>query len=211
MHYLAPGQELPNFLVAAAQTVLTIDETMPRGHILVFAPGQKEITTIMDYIRKATKTIQVQPLFGQLPGSNQQITLNSTGPRQCIVATNIAEASLTIDGIVYVVDTGLSKQQVYNPRLGMNDLRTQCISQASANQRKGRAGRTQDGTCFRLYTKAAFEAMPPFTEPKIRLEALDGTLLRMAAADIFNFVDFNWLTPPTPESLARAAQNLHDW
>ncbi|OAQ96641.1 hypothetical protein LLEC1_03867 [Akanthomyces lecanii] len=211
VQYLESGAETPNVLIAAAQTVLYIHQKLPPGHILVFAPGQKEISQIIEYLRKRAGTMQIRPLYSKLAGSQQQIMLDSKGPRQCIVATNIAEASLTIDGIVYVVDTGIAKQQVYNPRLGMYDLRVESISQASANQRKGHAGRTQDGICFRLYTKSAFDNMPPSTQPKILTQPIDSAVLKLKASGYNEVVDIDWLTPPCPESFSRAAQNLLDW
>ncbi len=209
--YLRSGSETPNVIISAAQTVVYIHEKLPPGHILVFAPGQSEILKIIEYLRLNTRKMEMRALYSKLAGSQQQIVLDPKGPRQCIVATNIAEASLTIDGIVYVVDTGIAKQQVYNPRLGMYDLRVESISQASANQRKGRAGRTQDGICFRLYTKAGFEDMSPSTQPKILTQPIDSAILKLTSAGYNKVVDFDWLTRPCPESFSRAAQNLLDW
>ncbi|KAJ4163812.1 hypothetical protein LMH87_005517 [Akanthomyces muscarius] len=209
--YLRSGSETPSVIISAAQTVVYIHEKLPPGHILVFAPGQSEILKIIEYLRVNTRKMEMRALYSKLAGSQQQIVLDPKGPRQCIVATNIAEASLTIDGIVYVVDTGIAKQQVYNPRLGMYDLRVESISQASANQRKGRAGRTQDGICFRLYTKAGFEDMSPSTQPKILTQPIDSAILKLTSAGYNKVVDFDWLTRPCPESFSRAAQNLLDW
>lgn len=144
----------PNLIVLAARVVIDIHENEKPGDILVFLPGEGEIERVCRLVRLATKDLDVFPLHSTLSASKQNLALKSSGPsRKCIVSTNVAETSLTINGIVYVVDSGLARQLIFKPRLRLNMLQLRPISQASAKQRAGRAGRTRDGACYRLYTK----------------------------------------------------------
>lgn len=201
-----------NFNVLAANTVAHIHKSHGPGNILVFLPGQGEISQVCELIRKCTTGLEVLPLYGGLSSGDQRMVLGSTGPnRKCIVSTNVAEASLTIDDVVYVVDTGLSRQMIYNPRLGIEMLRVLPISQASARQRTGRAGRTSNGICYRLYSKEDFDRMAPSTDPAIRCNSVHSAVLRLVVAGHVKIADFDWLSPPHPEAIARAAQDLYDW
>jgi ATP-dependent RNA helicase DHX8/PRP22 len=129
---------------------------------------------------------------------------------QCVIATNIAEASLTIDGIYYVIDPGFCKQKVYNPRLGMDSLMVTPISQASAQQRAGRAGRTGEGKCFRLYTEAAFKnEMLPNTIPEIQRTNLSNTVLTLKAMGVNDLLGFDFMDPPPVQTLVTALQMLY--
>ena len=201
-----------DFNVLAANTVMHIHKNHGPGHILVFLPGQGEISQVCELVRKYTKDLDVFPLYSTLAGNEQSLTLDSSGPnRKCIVSTNIAETSLTIDNVVYVVDTGLSKQMIYNPRLSMDMLQLRPISQASARQRTGRAGRTRDGVCYRLYSNQDFDRMAPSSEPAIRCTSVHAAALRLLAAGQLRIADFDWIDAPHPEALARAAMDLQDW
>lgn len=207
-----PAEAGPSFVVSAARVVVHIHKNDEPGHILVFVPGEEEIHQVCKLVRHHTSNLDVFPLYSGLSASDQRLALNSSGPnRKCIVSTNIAETSLTIDNVVYVIDTGLSRQLVYNPRLRLNMLELRPISQASAAQRAGRAGRTKDGVCYRLYSKEDFDRMAPSTEPAIRCVSVDSALLRLAEAGCKKLVDFDWIDGPDPESIARAAQDLRDW
>jgi pre-mRNA-splicing factor ATP-dependent RNA helicase DHX15/PRP43 len=127
--------------------------------------------------------------------------------RKCVVSTNIAETSLTIDGIVYVIDPGFAKQKMYNPRLRVESLLVSPISKASAKQRAGRAGRTRPGKCFRLYPERAFEKdLKENTYPEILRSNLVLTLLKLGINDI---VHFDYMDPPAPETLMRALEELN--
>ncbi|KAK7418465.1 hypothetical protein QQX98_003957 [Neonectria punicea] len=210
--HTAPGETGSSFVVRAASVVVNVHEKDKPGNILVFLPGEDEIEKVCTLVRKYTRDLDVFPLYSTLPGSDQRLALTSSGPnRKCIVSTNIAETSLTIDNVVYVVDTGLSRQLIYNPRLRLNMLEIRPISQASAKQRMGRAGRTRDGVCYRLYSKEDYDRMASSTELAIRCVSVDSVILRLITMGYRKVVDFDWIDAPHPESIARAAQDLRDW
>ncbi|CRK43459.1 hypothetical protein BN1723_019192, partial [Verticillium longisporum] len=130
--------------------------------------------------------------------------------RKCIIATNIAETSLTIDGIVYVVDPGFSKQKIYNPRIRVESLLVSPISKASAQQRAGRAGRTKPGKCFRLYTEQAFKKeLIEQTHPEILRSNLANTVLELKKLGVEDLVHFDLMDPPAPETMMRALEELN--
>ncbi|KAL2532621.1 putative pre-mRNA-splicing factor ATP-dependent RNA helicase [Abeliophyllum distichum] len=132
------------------------------------------------------------------------------GKRKVVVATNIAEASLTIDGIFYVIDPGFAKQNVYNPKQGLDSLVITPISQASAKQRAGRAGRTGPGKCYRLYTESAFHnEMSPTSIPEIQRINLGMTTLTMKAMGINDLLSFDFMDPPSPQALISAMEQLY--
>jgi ATP-dependent RNA helicase DHX8/PRP22 len=156
-----------DYVESALTVVLQIHLTEPPGDILVFLTGQEEIDTSCQMLYERMKKLEdhapppllVYPVYSSLPSENQSKIFDPAPPgcRKCVVATNIAEASLTIDGILYVVDPGFSKIKIYNAKTGMDSLVVTPISQASARQRSGRAGRTAPGKCYRLYTETAFK------------------------------------------------------
>lgn len=211
--YIAPKQAGPSFIVDAARVALHIHQKEEPGHILVFLPGEEEIHQVCRLLRSAATDLDVFPLFSAMSSEDQGLALSSSSSanRKCIVATNVAETSLTIDNVVYVIDTGVSRQSIFNPRLRMNMLEVRPISQASARQRAGRAGRTKDGVCYRLYTEEDYDRMALTTEPAIRRESIDSAILKLASFGVKDFVAFDWLTAPHPESILRAAQDLKDW
>lgn len=210
--YTAPGETGPDCVTLAAATAVHIHKNQEPGDILMFLPGQNEIEKVCSIVRHHAKGLDVFPLYSALSGSDQRLALDLSGPnRKCIVSTNIAETSLTIENVVYVVDTGLSRQLIYNSRLRLHMLGVRLISQASAKQRMGRAGRTKNGFCYRLYSKEVYDSMALSTEPDIRCVPLDSAILSLAAIGYKKLTDFDWIEAPHPESLARAAQDLHDW
>ncbi|KAI9167615.1 Pre-mRNA-splicing factor ATP-dependent RNA helicase PRP43 [Paramyrothecium foliicola] len=212
IRYLRHGSQSADFTFTVANVVLHIHRQHKPGGILVFLPGQNEICRVSDLIREHADDIDVWPLFSALPGGQQHLALNNTGPnRKCILSTNIAETSLTIDDIVYVVDCGLSRQMIYNPRLNMDMLRVLPITQASANQRSGRAGRTKPGTCYRLYSKATMDSLPKSNQPAIRTSRFHTAALRILRTGHRNLLDYDYIEPPHPESVARAEQDLREW
>ncbi|CAG9973985.1 unnamed protein product [Clonostachys byssicola] len=212
INYLAPRTACNDLRALAVNVVAMIHQSYGPGNILVFLPGQGEINQVCDLLRKYLKDLDVFALYSKLSSRKQHMALNPEGPnRKCIVSTNIAETSLTIDNIVYVVDSGLSRQLVYNPRLDMDMLRVAPISQASANQRAGRAGLTKNGVCLRLYSKEDFELMDASTEPDIRRRSFQATALRLLSIGYMNIVGFKWMDAPHPDSILRAAQDLQDW
>ena len=199
--YTEEGQE--DYVEAAIRAVLTIHRFEDPGDILVFLTGEEEIEDACKKIQQETEfllshqetapsigPVTCFPLYSSLPPRQQQQIFDPapppatrTGPpgRKVIVATNIAETSLTIDGIVHVVDPGFSKQKVYNPRIRVESLIVTPISQASARQRAGRAGRTKPGKCFRLYPEHVFtQELEPQTPPEILRSNLGNTVLELA-------------------------------
>ncbi|KAF2325055.1 hypothetical protein GH714_022474 [Hevea brasiliensis] len=215
-----------DYLEAAIRTVVQIHVYEPPGDILVFLTGEEEIE---DACRKITKEVgnmgdqvgpvKVVPLYSTLPPAMQQKIFEPAPPplveggpagRKIVVSTNIAETSLTIDGIVYVIDPGFAKQKVYNPRVRVESLLVSPISKASAHQRSGRAGRTQPGKCFRLYTEKSFhQDLQPQTYPEILRSNLANTVLTLKKLGIDDLVHFDFMDPPAPETLMRALEVLN--
>ncbi|MDR3191606.1 MAG: ATP-dependent RNA helicase, partial [Treponema sp.] len=183
------------------------------GDILVFLPGEKMIKDCMSRLLAgpAGQYIHLVPLYGRL-GKEEQERVFEEAPRgktKVVVSTNIAETSVTIDGISAVIDSGLSKLNYYNPRTFTSSLVEAPISKASANQRKGRAGRTREGTCYRLYTRKEFENRPLFTTEEIFRTDLSEVVLRMADLGLVNFEDFDFISPPGREGLIAAMETLN--
>ncbi|KAF1891950.1 hypothetical protein Lal_00036300 [Lupinus albus] len=215
-----------DYLEAAIRTVVQIHMCEPPGDILVFLTGEEEIEDACRKINKEVGNLGDQvgpvkavPLYSTLPPAMQQKIfepapppLKEGGPpgRKIVVSTNIAETSLTIDGIVYVIDPGFSKQKVYNPRIRVESLLVSPISKASAHQRSGRAGRTQPGKCFRLYTERSFNNdLQPQTYPEILRSNLANTVLTLKKLGIDDLVHFDFMDPPAPETLMRALEVLN--
>ncbi|GAB7361698.1 hypothetical protein MBLNU230_g1745t1 [Neophaeotheca triangularis] len=217
-----------DYVESALKTVLQIHATEPEGDILLFLTGEEEIEDacrkIGDEASQMTQEagagpLKVYPLYGTLPPHQQQkIFEKAPAPfkkggrpgRKVIVSTNIAETSLTIDGIVYVVDPGFSKQKVYNPRVRVESLLVSPISKASAQQRAGRAGRTRPGKCFRLYTEDAFKKeLIDSTYPEILRSNLASTVLELKKLGVDDLVHFDLMDPPAPETLMRALEELN--
>lgn len=225
--YYTPEPER-DYVDAALRTVLQIHATEPEGDILLFLTGEEEIE---DASRKITLEaeelmreadcgpLKVYQLYGTLPPAQQQRIFEPAPPprrpggppgRKVVVSTNIAETSLTIDGIVYVVDPGFSKQKVYNPRIRVESLLVSPISKASAQQRAGRAGRTRPGKCFRLYTEGAFQKeLIEQTYPEILRSNLASTVLELKKLGIDDLVHFDFMDPPAPETMMRALEELN--
>ncbi|RQM08794.1 hypothetical protein DH86_00002946 [Scytalidium sp. 3C] len=225
--YYTPEPER-DYVEAALRTVLQIHATEPEGDVLLFLTGEEEIEDACrkialeadEMIREADAgPLKVYPLYGTLPPHQQQKIFEPAPPprkkggrpgRKVIVSTNIAETSLTIDGIVYVVDPGFSKQKVYNPRIRVESLLVSPISKASAQQRAGRAGRTRPGKCFRLYTEAAFKKeLIEQTYPEILRSNLSNTVLELKKLGVDDLVHFDLMDPPAPETLMRALEELN--
>ncbi|KAJ4307073.1 DEAH-box ATP-dependent RNA helicase prp43 [Collariella sp. IMI 366227] len=217
-----------DYVEAAVRTVLQIHASEPEGDVLLFLTGEEEIEDacrrisleVDDMIRESDAgPMSVYPLYGTLPPHQQQRIFDKAPDalrkggrpgRKCIVATNIAETSLTIDGIVYVVDPGFSKQKIYNPRTRVESLLVSPISKASAQQRAGRAGRTRPGKCFRLYTEKAFKKeLIEQTYPEILRSNLANTVLELKKLGVEDLVHFDLMDPPAPETMMRALEELN--
>ena len=209
-----------DYLDAALITVMQIHLTEPEGDILLFLTGQEEIDSaaeiLFDRMRAlgpSVPELHVLPVYSALPSEQQTRIFEPAPPgsRKCVIATNIAEASLTIDGIFYVVDPGFSKQKVYNPKISMDSLIVAPISQASARQRAGRAGRTGPGKCYRLYTESAFKnEMLPTSVPEIQRTNLAMTVLTMKAMGINDLINFDFMDAPPPATLVTALEQLYN-
>jgi len=215
-----------DYLEAALRTIVQIHQTEPPGDILLFLTGEAEIEEACYRLKheaqgmaKELGTLDPRPLYSSLPPRQQRRIFDPAPPpsvpggqpgRKVVVSTNIAETSLTIDGIVYVVDPGFSKQKVYNPRVRVESLLVSPISKASANQRSGRAGRTRPGKCFRLYTEKAFhEELIEQTYPEILRSNLSTVVLTLKQLGIDDLVHFDFMDPPAPETMMRALELLN--
>ncbi len=178
------------------------------GDILVFLPGEREIRDVADHLRKyqgrsaKLKHIEVLPLFARLSIEDQQKIFKSHSSRRIVLATNVAETSLTVPGIKYVIDAGLARVNRYSPRAKVEQLQIEKISQAAAKQRAGRCGRVSNGICVRLYSEEDFNNRPEFTEPEILRSSLAAVILRMAALRLGDVAEFPFIEAPSSRLIA---------
>ena len=190
------GSPLPEQVAHAVTAALATGS----GDILVFLPGSGEIRSCAEALRtvlhRQKDGITLHPLYGDLPFEEQERAILPSAKRKIVLATNIAETSLTIEGVRIVIDSGLTRRLRYNPSLGMNRLVTGPLSKASAEQRKGRAGRLGPGICFRLYRKQDFQAMLPFAPPEILVSDLSELVLQLAVWGVKDPSTLSWLNPP---------------
>ena len=206
-----------DYVERAVKTVFDIHASEPAGDILIFLTGREEIEDALQMItdraaalHPRAQSILSLPLYAGLT-SEQQLYVFEPAPqntRKVIVSTNIAEASVTIDGIVYVIDCGFVKLRAFNPKTGIETLTAIPISKASATQRAGRAGRTRPGKCYRLYTQSVYQSLPEATVPEIQRSNLASSLLQLKALGIDNVLRFDFLTPPPAELIIRALELL---
>lgn len=207
-----------DYLASALDSVMQIHMLEGPGDILVFLTGKEEIDTSCEVLFERVKQLGnavgeliILPVYSSLPSEMQSRIFEPTprGSRKVILATNIAETSITIDGIYYVVDPGFVKLNVYDSRLGMDSLTVSPISQAQANQRSGRAGRTGPGKCYRLYTEESFKKdMAPNTLPEIQRQNLAHTILMLKAIGISDVIGFDFMDPPALKTMVAALQDL---
>ncbi|KAJ3275598.1 hypothetical protein HDV01_007601 [Terramyces sp. JEL0728] len=205
-----------DYVEAALKAVLQIHKKEPPGDILLFLTGEEEIEEACKKLRIAGDELQKEfgpliplPLYSNLSPSDQGKIFQKCEGRKVVVSTNIAETSLTIDGIVYVVDPGFSKQKVYNPRMRVESLLVSPISKASAQQRSGRAGRTRPGKCFRLYTEKVYlEELEEQTYPEILKSNIASVVLQLKKIGVENLIKFDFMDPPAPETMMRALEML---
>lgn len=217
IHY-TPQPEA-NYLAAAVTTIFQIHITQGKGDILVFLTGQEEIEAAEQNLQETARKLGskvpemvICPIYANLPSELQSKIFEPTPPgaRKVVLATNIAETSLTIDGIVFVIDPGFVKENVYNARTGMESLVVTPCSRASANQRSGRAGRVGPGKCFRLYTKFAFHnELDENTTPEIQRTNLNSIVLLLKSLGINDLIEFDFMDPPPAETLIRALEQLY--
>ena len=217
IHYTV--QPEANYIHAAITTVFQIHTTQSRGDILVFLTGQDEIETVAENLADTSRKLGnkvpemiICPIYANLPPDLQAKIFEPTpeGARKVVLATNIAETSITIDGIVYVIDPGFVKENVFNPRTGMESLVVTPCSRASADQRAGRAGRVGPGKCFRLFTKWAFyNELPANATPEIQRTNLAGVVLMLMSLGINNVLRFDFMDPPPNDALIKAMEQLY--
>uniref|UniRef100_A0A3B4YQS2 ATP-dependent RNA helicase DHX8 n=1 Tax=Seriola lalandi dorsalis TaxID=1841481 RepID=A0A3B4YQS2_SERLL len=208
-----------DYLDAGLITVMQIHLTEPPGDVLVFLTGQEEIDTACEILYERMKSLGpdvpeliILPVYSALPSEMQTRIFDPAPPgsRKVIIATNIAETSLTIDGIYYVVDPGFVKQIVYNSKTGIDQLVVTPISQAQAKQRSGRAGRTGPGKCYRLYTERAYrDEMLTTNVPEIQRTNLASTVLSLKAMGINDLLAFDFMDAPPMETLIIAMEQLY--
>lgn len=179
-------------------------ESAGRGDILVFLPGEREIREAADVISRRHRpgTIDVLPLFARLSAADQERVFRPGGLRRVVLATNVAETSLTVPGIRFVVDTGLARVKRYSYRNKVEQLLVEPVSQASANQRAGRCGRVADGICIRLYDENDWARRPAFTDPEILRSNLAAVILRMKSLRLGEVRDFPFVEPPPARAIA---------
>jgi ATP-dependent helicase HrpA len=220
LHYLELeyGQRADEALVDTIQLVVEREvvgkeDQDSKGDILIFLPGEKNIKDTVHALSTAKyhHDLFIIPLYGRLSKEEQERVFIPTpeGKTKVVVSTNIAETSITIDGITVVIDSGLAKLNHYNPRTFTSSLIETPVSKASANQRKGRAGRTQPGTCYRLYSKQDFDRRPLYTLEEILRTDLSEVVLRMSELGIRDFESFDFLSPPGKTGIFGAVETLN--
>ncbi|UXI20043.1 hypothetical protein NH340_JMT05986 [Sarcoptes scabiei] len=211
-----------DYVDAAIKQTIQIHLGGLEGDILVFMPGQEDIEVTCNVIKERLKALNetssekipelsILPIYSQLPSDLQAKIFRKSdqGHRKCVVATNIAETSLTVDGIMFVVDSGYCKLKVYNPRIGMDALQVYPISQANANQRSGRAGRTGPGCCYRLYTERQFkQEMLANTVPEIQRTNLANVVLLLKSLGVQDLLQFHFMDPPPQDNMVNSMYQL---
>ncbi|ETN37181.1 uncharacterized protein HMPREF1541_08171 [Cyphellophora europaea CBS 101466] len=226
--FIIPGRTFPvdiqysrspceDYVDSAVKQVLAIHVSQGAGDILVFMTGQEDIEVTCELVEERLKLLvdppklMVLPIYSQMPADLQAKIFDPAPPgvRKVIVATNIAETSLTVDGIMYVVDTGFSKLKVYNPKMGMDTLQITPVSQANAGQRAGRAGRTGPGKAFHLYTELAYKNdLYVQTIPEIQRTNLSNTVLLLKSLGVKDLLDFDFMDPPPQDTITTSLFDL---
>ena len=230
IHYLE--QPTPDYVQAAVEAALEIHRSEGPGDVLVFLTGEEEIESAVKLLNEEATGHDARKMLGDVGGGNGAggpisftahplyaglspgVQLEAFRPaprytRKIVVASNVAETSVTIEGVVYVVDCCFVKQKAYHPERGMESLLTAEASQASANQRAGRAGRVRPGKCFRLCTEKAFSTMPEMSPPEMIRSDLASTVLQLKALGIDNIMNFEWLSPPPAANMIKALELLY--
>src|ERR1700759_2622382 len=210
-----PGEEPRDQAQAIGDAVQELTRSGP-GDILVFLSGEREIRDTADALSDRfggdaqSGGLEILPLYARLSTAEQYRVFQAHRGRRVVLATNVAETSLTVPGIKYVIDPGTARISRYSYRTKVQRLPIEAISQASANQRKGRCGRTSDGICIRLYSQEDFESRPEFTDPEILRTNLASVILRMAALDLGEMADFPFVDPPDERNVADGVRLLEE-
>ena len=200
---------VPDYVETAANIVTEIIDRGDEGDILIFMPRKAEILATVDLLtEKELPGVEIFPLYGTLAPEEQQQIFVKTDKRKVIVATNIAETSLTIDGVQFVIDSGLINEKDFDPEIGLESLEVRRHAQSGCRQRAGRAGRTAPGTCYRLYGELDYEKREPFQKPEIARSNLDHVILAMKKMGINDVINFDFIEPPKREAVIQAVKTL---
>ena len=208
--FLPPGkeEELANHILRAMRWITDVDD---QGDVLIFLPGEREIRDAAKKLEgQPWKSTEILPLFGRLSMAEQQRVFTMGGRRRIILATNVAETSITIPGIHYVIDSGLVRLSRFNPRTQVQGLQIEQVSQASARQRRGRCGRVSDGICIYLYDKDTLDSSAEYTDPEIRRTSLAGVILQMDLLGLPPIEQFPLIDPPQPALVREGYKALQD-
>lgn len=209
--FFLPPRKDEELSAQVARAVRWISDIDDRGDVLVFLPGEREIREAAKKLEgRHLKDTEILPLFGRLSLSEQQRVFQTGGRRRIILATNVAETSITIPGIHYVIDSGLVRLSRYNPRTQIQRLQIEQISQASARQRRGRCGRVTDGICIYLYEREVLENSARFTDPEIRRTSLAGVILQMSLLELPPIEQFPLIDPPPGALINEGYRTLFD-
>ena len=199
------------YIEAAVEAVERVLLESSAGDVLVFLPTERDIREARDQIEgRRLGTLEVVPLFGRLTNAEQQRVFSPARHRKIVLATNIAETSLTIPGIRFVIDTGLARVSRYSPQSRTRRLPVESVSQSSADQRKGRCGRVSDGVCIRLYSEQDYNDRPRFTQPEIQRSNLADVILRMKAFGLGDIEEFPFLNAPPTKGIRAGYALLHE-
>ncbi len=209
------GDDHDKHITARMTAVVQRALSETQGDLLVFLPGAGEIRAVSDALaatlpEQARGEISLHPLYGDLPFEEQERAILPASVRKIVLATNIAETSLTIEGVRVVIDSGLTRRLQYDPGTGMNRLVTVTVSQAAARQRQGRAGRQYPGICYRLYSAHTFQSLIPFAPPEIAISDLSPLVLDLAAWGVKDPALLSWLDPPPPAAWRAAGELLKE-
>ncbi|XP_022084091.1 probable ATP-dependent RNA helicase DHX35 [Acanthaster planci] len=209
---------VPDYLKATAETIMKLHKAEPAGDILAFVTGQEEVERVMEMVLQEIRSLQFDhmkmlalPMYAGLPGKEQMRVFERVGrnTRKVVIATNIAETSITINGIVYVIDSGFVKLRAYNSKPGLSGLVVVPVSQASAQQRAGRAGRVRSGQAYRLYTEEDYQALRKTTVPEMQRSDLSAVILQLKCLGIDNVLRFSFLSPPSSRAMLRGLDLLY--
>ena len=202
------GERLKEHVLRGVEFVTDLD---PNGDVLVFLPGEREIRECAEMIQgHGLYNTDAVPVFARLSLKDQEKVFQPSGKRRIFLATNVAETSLTIPGIVSVVDSGQARVSRFNPQRQIQSLQVEMISKASARQRRGRCGRVRDGICVKLYDEETLELASEFTDPEIRRSALSGVILRMLSLGLGDVRNFPFLDPPGPKAVQEGWKTLEE-
>ena len=212
LHYLPPLHEDEELAAHVARAVDWLDTLDDRGDVLVFLPGEREIREVAEKLEgRRLRNTRILPLFARLGLEDQQRIFHpEQGYRRIVLATNVAETSLTIPGIIYVIDSGLARVSRYSPARQVQRLQVEPVSKASARQRAGRCGRVCEGVCIRLYSEEDWEDRPDFTDPEIKRSALAGALLRMKDLGLPEMPEFPLPDPPSSKLVTEGYRTLRE-